>query len=233
MATEKINQENKAVEATSNGTLNGNHIIPEKAVRTKKTKKEGGVTELNAAPAKGTKTASAKKAADGAEDVKKPAKKSAPKKTVTKTSAPKKETPIEKVSKKSASKKAGATGLAEITLQLKFHTKFGQTLYITGNHEIFGDKDIARALPMQYLNNELWTVTISINRASIPAEGIVYNYFIKYEDGTISFDWGGDKLLNAPAAKTTEVFIADAWNFAGYYENAFYTEPFKHVLLPG
>ena len=26
-------------------------------------------------------------------------------------------------------------------------------------------------------------------------------------------------------------YIADAWNHAGYYNNAFYTEPFQNVLL--
>lgn len=132
------------------------------------------------------------------------------------------------VVKKATTKK---TVLTQATFQLKFHTKFGQALFITGNHPLFGNNNIDKALPMQYLNEELWTVTVDIDKASIPAEGITYNYVIRYEDGGVSFDWGTDKTLTAAAIKTAELFIADAWNYAGYYENAFYTEPFKHVLL--
>lgn len=175
----------------------------------------------------------------------KPAKKAAGKKAA-KAAAPAPvaedvvlETPVVKPApKKAAAKKAVVakpviTGTVHITFQLKFHTKFGQTLHITGNHAAFGNNDVALALPMQYLNEELWTAAITIDTATIPAEGIVYNYFVRYEDGSVSFDWGSDKLLTTAAANKPELFIADAWNFAGYYENAFYTEPFKQVLLAG
>jgi len=171
----------------------------------------------------------------------KPAKKAASKKAA-KAAAPVvedavvEERAVKPAPKKAAAKKAAAkpaaTGKVHITFQLKFHTKFGQTLHITGNHAAFGNNDVAMALPMQYLNEELWTAAVEIDTATIPAEGAVYNYFVRYEDGSTSFDWGGDKLLTA-ATQTPELFIADAWNFAGYYENAFYTEPFKQVLLAG
>ncbi|MFX9193177.1 hypothetical protein ABTN81_19465, partial [Acinetobacter baumannii] len=60
---------------------------------------------------------------------------------------------------------------------------------------------------------------------------IVYNYILKNADGSVSYDWGSDKYILAAAFTTAEVLIKDAWNFAGYYENAFYTEPFQKVLL--
>ncbi|HWB26216.1 MAG TPA: 4-alpha-glucanotransferase [Chitinophagaceae bacterium] len=239
MATEKLNTEQGTVEVTGNGTLNGNHVSTEKTTKTRKTRKpaDANISEESGTPADKPKTPKAKKAAAEATGKKAAAKKTTSKKAAPKKGAPKKQKVADGEAVSTApvaekpSRKKTASVTAEITFQLKFHTKFGQTLHITGNHEIFGNKDLARALPMKYLNNELWTVTINIDRSTIPAEGITYNYFIRYEDGIVSFDWGADKVLLPGIVKTTEVFIADAWNFAGYFENAFYTEPFKQVLL--
>jgi 4-alpha-glucanotransferase len=242
LATEKTNTEQQIIDVNTTGMLNGSHINGEKVVkkRAKKstaTEEKPEIKSTGDVAATGKKTPKGKKAPKQAED-----KKPATKKTTSKKAAtPKKEKPATlasenlpadaaPVTKKAAAKKV-ASNITSITFQLKFHTKFGQTLHITGNHEIFGNKDIAKALPMRYLNDDLWTVTINLDKATIPPEGIVYNYFIRYEDGIVSFDWGADKVLLAPALKTAEVFISDAWNFAGYFENAFYTEPFKHVLL--
>ncbi len=241
LATEKHIIEQVPVEANGNGILNGNHVNGEKLVKTraKKAAKPAEKTgDVGTEPVTGDKkTAAVKKQSE--KTAKKPAaKKSAPKKATV----PKKEkktagvaeivqTAEAPVAAKKAPAKKTISKIAQITFQLKFHTKFGQTLHITGNHEIFGNTNVAAALPMRYLNEDLWTVTIDIDKATIPAEGITYNYFIRYKDGTVSFDWGADKVLLAPAITTAELFIADAWNFAGYYENAFYTEPFKHVLL--
>lgn len=255
LATEKNNMEQVPVETEVSVELNGNQVNGEKMVKTRAKKINGDDKPVTAdgtdVPADGDKKApkTKKPAAKTGADKKAAVKKAAPKKSA----APKKDTAPKKAAASKATKPAAKKATAEmvdgeqgvtakkasvkkavttyITFQLKFHTKFGQSLFITGNHEIFGNKDIAKALPMQYLNEELWTASIDLDKNTIAPEGIVYNYFIKYEDGTVSFDWGTDKVLHTNALKPAELFIADAWNFAGYYENAFYTEPFKHVLL--
>jgi 4-alpha-glucanotransferase len=133
--------------------------------------------------------------------------------------------------KKITSKKKTQATEVKLTFNVRFHTQVGQTLYITGNNEVFGNNDINKALPMQYLNEELWTLSLDLNTASIPADGIIYNYIVKNEDGDVNFDWGTDKKITSTLLTSQETLIIDAWNFAGYYENAFYTEPFKQVLL--
>jgi 4-alpha-glucanotransferase len=179
------------------------------------------------------------------------AKADAPKKTAKRLTTPKKEattkpavekktsikqTEAKEVPKKTTLKKKGVikeekATTVKITFVVRFHTKFGQSLFISGAHEIFGNNHPANALPMQYLNDQLWTVTIDLNKFSIPKEGIVYNYMIRYEDNSVSYDWGSDKILSTDSLASEEILIIDSWNFAGYFENAFYTEPFKHVLL--
>lgn len=119
----------------------------------------------------------------------------------------------------------------KITFQLKFHTTFGQDLFITGNHPLLGDNDPTKALPLQYFNEEYWSVTIDLNDTASNGGVIGYQYILRNTDGTLSYDWGNDKQLDLSAIKAKEIHVVDAWNFAGYYENAFYTEPFTKVLL--
>ena len=135
------------------------------------------------------------------------------------------------VTKKVAAKKKTTPTGVKVTFIIRFHSKVGQTLYMTGNHDIFGNNDTNSALPMQYLSEELWAVSLDLNIDSIPADGIIYNYIVKNEDEEINYDWGSDKKITPALFTTEETLIIDAWNFAGYYENAFYTEPFKQVLL--
>ena len=223
-----------------------NTAAANKATAPQKTKKDKEATAVakvaeraavNDKPAKGKKATEKQPAAAAAE---KPV---AAKKAPNKAAAAKKDaaalvivapTPVKKVAQKAVPapvKQTESTGTVTITFQIRFHTKFGQTLYITGGHDIFGQNDIAKALPMQYLNHEFWTVTVPLKKDTLPAEGLVYNYVIRYEYGAYSFDWGKDKVLHAASLNTPEVLIIDAWNYAGYFENAFYTEPFKQVLL--
>ncbi len=121
--------------------------------------------------------------------------------------------------------------IAFIQFALKFHTTTGQSLFITGNHEMLGYNDSSKAMPMEYFSEGFWIAEVKLDTQTIPAQGIVYNYLLKNEDGTMTFDWGGDKVIYAGTVKKEKVFIIDSWNHTGFYENAFYTEPFKNVLL--
>ena len=50
-----------------------------------------------------------------------------------------------------------------IHFYLRFTTHFGQTIYVSGNNDILGNDDLAKALPIQYLNDQLWHGSISID----------------------------------------------------------------------
>jgi 4-alpha-glucanotransferase len=123
------------------------------------------------------------------------------------------------------------TKLRTIIFNLKFTTSFGQALFITGNHDLLGNRNIAKALPMQYFNDEFWYANIDLNGVEMKDQNITYNYFLKSLDGTIQYDCGNDKQFNLSKIKTEELLILDGWNYTGYVENAFYTVPFQNVLL--
>lgn len=121
--------------------------------------------------------------------------------------------------------------ILNITFQLKFTTTYGQELFITGNHELLGNGDISKAVPLQYFNNEFWYTELPVPDANTINQNIVYNYVLKNLDGTVQYDCGTDKHFNPSAIHAGELLIIDGWNFTGYAENAFYTEPFQEVLL--
>ncbi|MGN6214098.1 carbohydrate-binding module family 20 domain-containing protein, partial [Parafilimonas sp.] len=69
---------------------------------------------------------------------------------------------------KKAAKPVKKTAATKIIFQLKFHTKPGQLLFVTGDHPILGNENIANALPLQYLNEETWAASVDIDAASVP-----------------------------------------------------------------
>lgn len=118
-----------------------------------------------------------------------------------------------------------------VTFQLRYHTHPGQTLWLTGNHEILGNDEVASAIPLDYLNDQFWRVHLVLPKATAPNQEISYRYLLRQADGSIVEDQGKGRVFNPASFKTEEVLIIDSWNHPGFFENAFYTEPFREVLL--
>ncbi len=157
----------------------------------------------------------------------------APQKKAAKKVVTTQKTIAKKTEKVVANKVTKATNKAHdlsITFRLRFSTNYGQTIFVTANHPLFGNGNIEQAVAMEFLSDEFWQLKVYLSDHTLIKEDIVYNYFVKNADGTISFDWGRDKVIN-PAKYLGELLIIDGWNYAGYYENAFYSEPFQNVLL--
>jgi 4-alpha-glucanotransferase len=114
---------------------------------------------------------------------------------------------------------------------LRFHTEFGQSLWISGNVDELGNNDPAAALSMQYLDNEFWEAGIEISKKDLPETGICYKYFLKTKEGELIGEWGQDRVIDIIHKDLKEVEMVDTWNHAGEYENSFFTAPFTKVLL--
>ncbi len=120
--------------------------------------------------------------------------------------------------------------MIKLQFYIRFKTRYGQQLHISGNIDELGNNDPARALAMHYMNDEFWQATVDITPATANA-GISYKYFLKNEDGETITEWGNDRLLVQGHKTTTEIVVTDTWNHAGEFENAFFTAPFAGVLL--
>src|SRR5262245_32350280 len=118
----------------------------------------------------------------------------------------------------------------KLQFYLRFHTRFGQSLWISGNIEELGNDDPARALPMDYLNDEFWTASIEIKKKELQ-KPISYKYILKNEDDELLYEWAHDRAIDVFKKDLHELHLSDTWNHAGEYENAFFTAPFDKVLL--
>ncbi|HVW59358.1 MAG TPA: 4-alpha-glucanotransferase [Puia sp.] len=117
----------------------------------------------------------------------------------------------------------------KIEFYLRFYTRPGQSLHITGNIEELGKNDPLKAFPMQYMNGEFWHVQLELEKW--PEDPISYRYVLHTEDGKVTEEWGNDRVLQQPDRQTKEMQIVDTWNWTGEYENVFYTAPFQGILL--
>ena len=113
----------------------------------------------------------------------------------------------------------------KLTLRLWFGTNYGQSLWLNGKNPL-----PETPLPMQYLDAQHWQVTLALD-GNTAGEPLNYSYSLRNADGSQTTDWGRDRQLVPADFKTEELLVIDSWNHAGFYENAFYTTPFKNVLL--
>ena len=112
-----------------------------------------------------------------------------------------------------------------VTFRLRFSTQPGQSLWMIGSHPLPG-----HPMPMQYVDQEFWQVTVPL-AAQATGATLNYSYIVRQPDGSQTTDWGRNRSLVPAAFNGAELLVIDSWNHAGFIANAFYTEPFKKVLL--
>ena len=115
-----------------------------------------------------------------------------------------------------------------IKFYIRYSTSFGQTLWINTIDE-FVSSPIDQAIPMNYINEELWSAEIKVPKDQINI--FKYKYFLKDENGEILPEHGNDRYLRFSKNGIKEIQVIDTWNHAGEYENVFYSAPFKNTLL--
>jgi 4-alpha-glucanotransferase len=116
---------------------------------------------------------------------------------------------------------------------LRFSTRPGQNIFLSGNLPELGLENAQKpAVPvaLSYMNAEFWQLSVDI--LSKPREPIRYHYLLQMEDGSFISDWDRDREIPVSLWSAAEIQTIDSWNHAGEYENAFYTAPFRQILLP-
>ncbi|MEO7801938.1 MAG: 4-alpha-glucanotransferase [Ginsengibacter sp.] len=118
-----------------------------------------------------------------------------------------------------------------VTFYLRFSTKPGQHLFISGDSDFLGSDVTDDAVPLHYFNEEFWCVSLEVE-AKDYTEEITYRYLLQFEDSSRIVEGENHRniLLSKYRAKMLDVF--DIWNHAGTINNVFYTQPFTDVLLP-
>ncbi|RYY53283.1 MAG: 4-alpha-glucanotransferase [Chitinophagaceae bacterium] len=114
---------------------------------------------------------------------------------------------------------------------LRFHTEFGESIFLSGDIPELGSGDPAKAIPLRHLNNEYWSLSLTL--AEKPEEDFHYKYYFRNRDGELIAEQGFDRKAVNGNKHTSQLFLIDTWNHAGEFENALFTTPFRDVLLKG
>jgi len=67
-----------------------------------------------------------------------------------------------------------------LVFQLRFTTQFGQIIYVVGNHPLLGNNDIEKAVPLRYLNENYWNLTIPFVAKDIVVPLVMIGVRIKH-----------------------------------------------------
>ena len=118
-----------------------------------------------------------------------------------------------------------------LNFYLRFNTKFGQTIYVSGNTAALGNNDILKAIPLQYINDQLCHCQIEISMDVVNAGPIAYRYILKEGNDIEIIEWKDEKQIDFHQKHIANITLLDTWNHAGTTENAFYTKPFSEVFL--
>ncbi|MEP7237306.1 MAG: 4-alpha-glucanotransferase, partial [Ferruginibacter sp.] len=113
---------------------------------------------------------------------------------------------------------------------LRYSTKFGQAIFVLGNAPGLGNDDIAKPFALTYLNDQLWHGSLEIDPKDI-VEPIAYKYMLQDENGELITEFGNDRIIDLEKINASKIVLSDTWNYAGEFENAFFTAPFTDVLL--
>ena len=116
----------------------------------------------------------------------------------------------------------------KIDFYLRFHTKFGQSLAISGNLPVLGGDEQAKALPMSFLSDELWQASIEIDPAE--TDILQYRYIFIDENGEIKEEAEKERFVELKKAKH-DFLLIDTWNDGSSIENCFYSAPFQEVFF--
>lgn len=115
-----------------------------------------------------------------------------------------------------------------IDFYLRFQTRFGQELSISGNSPALGNGAPGGALPMAFFNEDFWHISVDVDPADTPV--LHYSY---------RFDQVGGRTKGEGTQRQVELkgngplLVVDTWNDEGFIENVFTTAPFRGVFSKG
>ena len=119
----------------------------------------------------------------------------------------------------------------KIEIYLRFTTRPGQSLRILGNIKELGNGQASHSIPLAYVNQYFWKVSLSISSQSLTGlTGLNYSFIYQDEHGDQIQDWGIHRNFHINNA-SDDLLIVDTWNDMGVVDNTFYTSPFTNVFI--
>lgn len=114
----------------------------------------------------------------------------------------------------------------KVTFLVRFTTRPGQNLFLGGDIPELGLGRIDRLIPMQYLDQEFWNLTIHLPEVK---KEFRYRYYLDNGQGVIP---EGEHHRTFMSIKGRQNFTQiDTWMDAGLVEHVFFTAPFEQKIV--
>jgi 4-alpha-glucanotransferase len=117
----------------------------------------------------------------------------------------------------------------KVHFYIRFYTHPGESLHATGNIEELGNYDLHKSFALEWLDSQLWHGSLNVDPTRVTK--IRYSYIFKDVNGDMIPEGCRNRVIDVSKTGIEEIQLADTWNHSGDYENVFYTDPFRKVLL--
>ncbi len=84
---------------------------------------------------------------------------------------------------------------------IRFSTKYGQSLGVSGNSDELGNDDPEQAFPLQYLNDQFWHGQVEIDSSKM-AGPLNYRYILRESDNELMPEFGDDRVIDIAGIKS-------------------------------
>lgn len=120
----------------------------------------------------------------------------------------------------------------QFQFHIKYHTAYGESLWLSLLGADTAEQSFEKKISMEYLNHDYWKVEVELDANQFTGKNLNYRYLLKTIDGEIIPEDNNGRTIHCSLQNIDCITTYDVWNFAGQFENAFYTAPFKNTLLP-
>ncbi|MBO9619532.1 MAG: 4-alpha-glucanotransferase [Niabella sp.] len=119
----------------------------------------------------------------------------------------------------------------KIQFNISFHTRYGESLWISGDCKSLGANCPVPMLPMKYASYDYWSIEVDLDDSCLERP-LSYGYIFKTLDGETIYEQKHCRQLFLPKEGAAPLSVYDTWMATSAIENTFYTAPFKEVFLP-
>lgn len=119
----------------------------------------------------------------------------------------------------------------KVQFNIKFHTKYGESLWLCGLDHVAEKEPAAGGIPMKYLSYDYWTLELDLDPGALK-QPLSYFYTFQTVEGERIPEYQTARELRLPRNPESPLVIYDTWIATDAIENVFYTTPFQEVLFP-
>jgi len=117
----------------------------------------------------------------------------------------------------------------KVHFYIRYYTRPGESIQVTGNIEELGDYDPDKSFSLEWLDNQFWHGSINVDPTRVTK--IHYSYIFKNASGEMLPEGCRTRIIDVSKTGVEEIRLTDTWNHSGDFENVFFTDPFRKVLL--